>query len=259
VSGLYWRLFRDVYGRMNEELGFPPEQEDSEAAELWSRLAVARTVDADMVELFRRQVDDARHVDRRFGGITLLDQLCGSIKQVEDLLMYGVGGELRESLAGVFTEASTLAGWEALDRNAVGQAWAHYERAKTAAREPGVPALLAHATAEQAFVLIDLGETAQAVEQFADARVLAEHVAPPLLRAWLAAAHGEGLAATGQRAEALRTFDAAGMLLPSDPVDPALPFLFLGGAHLDRWRGHALARLREPDGSIHPCKDGDVG
>ena len=109
------------------------------------------------------------------------------------------------------------------------------------------PALLAHAAAEQAFVLIDLGETAQAVEQFADARALAAHSAPPLLRAWLAAAHGEGLAAISRRAEALRAFDAAGTLLPSDPVDPALPFLFLGGAHLDRWRGHALARLGEPD------------
>jgi tetratricopeptide (TPR) repeat protein len=247
VSDLYWRLFRDVYGRTNEELGFPPEQEDSEAAELRSRLAVARTVDADMVELFRRQVDDARHVDRRFGAVTLLDQLRGSIKQVEDLLMYGAARGMREPLAGVLTEASTLAGWEALDRNAVGQSWAHYERAKAAAREAGTPALLAHATAEQAFVLIDLGETVQAVEQFADARKLAEPSAPPLLRAWLAAAHGEGLAASGQRAEALRAFDAAGALLPSDPVDPALPFLFLGGAHLDRWRGHALARLGEPD------------
>jgi tetratricopeptide (TPR) repeat protein len=64
-----------------------------------------------------------------------------------------------------------------------------------------------------------------------------------LLRAWLAAAHGEGLAAAGRRDDALRAFDAAGGLLPSDPVDPSLPFLFLGGAHLDRWRGNALARL----------------
>jgi tetratricopeptide (TPR) repeat protein len=251
VSQPYQRLFRDIYGRTNEELGFPPEQEDNEAEELRARLAVARTVDADMVELFRRQVDDARHVDRRFGGITLLDQLRSSIKQVEDLLGYGAARGLREPLAGVLTEASTLAGWEALDRNAIGQAWAHYERAKGAAREAGSIALLAHATAEQAFVLVDLGETAQAVEQFAEARTLAKHVAPPLLRAWLAAAHGEGRAAASQRADALRAFDAAGALLPSDPVDPALPFLFLGGAHLDRWRGHALARLGEPDAIDH--------
>jgi hypothetical protein len=36
-------------------------------------------------------------------------------------------------------------------------------------------------------------------------------------------------------------------LLPSDPVDPALPFLFLGDSHLDRWRGNALARVGAPD------------
>jgi hypothetical protein len=51
------------------------------------------------------------------------------------------------------------------------------------------------------------------------------------------------LAADGRRDEALRAFDVAGALLPADPADPTLPFLFLGSVHLDRWRGHALARL----------------
>jgi hypothetical protein len=41
----------------------------------------------------------------------------------------------------------------------------------------------------------------------------------------------------------LRAFDAAEALLPDDPADPTLPFLFLESVHLDRWRGHALARL----------------
>jgi tetratricopeptide (TPR) repeat protein len=200
-----------------------------------------------MVDLFRRQVDDARHVDRRFGGITLLDQLRSSIAQIESFLSFSTVNGQREALAGVLTEASTLAGWEALDRNALGQAWDHYERAKAAARESGSPSLLAHATAEQAFVLVDLGETELAVEQLAHARALAEHTAPALLRAWLAAAHGEGLAAVGRRDDALHAFDRADALLPADPVDAALPFLFLGGAHLDRWRGHALSRLGEPD------------
>ena len=246
VSELYMRLFRDIYGRTNEELGFPAEPEDSELLELRSRLTLARTVDADTVELFRRQVDDARHVDQRFGGITLLDQLRSSIKQVEAILNYSAGRGWRQELAGVLTQASTLAGWVALDRYAVGQAWAHYERAKAAAREAGSTALLAHATAEQAFVLIDIGETAQAVEQLAEARRLAEHTTP-LLTAWLAAAHGEGLAAASIRGEALRAFDDAQALLPSNPVDPELPFVFLGGVHLDRWRGNAVAQLGEPD------------
>lgn len=163
------------------------------------------------------------------------------------MLTYGTTRGHRADLAAVLAEASALAGWQALDRAATAQAWDHHERAKHAAREAESPALLAHAMAQQAIILIDIGETGLAVEQLAEARQLAEHTAPALLRAWLAAAHGEGLAAAGRRSDALRAFDEAGALLPVEPVDPALPFLFLAGTHLDRWRGHALARLGEPD------------
>jgi tetratricopeptide (TPR) repeat protein len=247
VSELYRRLFRDIYGRTNEELGFPSEDDDNEANELRSRLAVARTVDAETVEVFRRQVDDARQVDWRFGGITLLDQLRSQIKQVEGLLSYSTAGTQRKSLASVVADASTLAGWQALDRGALGQAWQHHEVSKTAAREAGSLPLLVHATGQQAFALIDAGEITAAVEQLAPARELAEDATPPLVRSWLAAAHGEGLAAAGQRDSALRAFDTANSLLPANPVDPSLPFLFLGGVHLDRWRGSALSKLGESD------------
>ena len=59
------------------------------------------------------------------------------------------------------------------------------------------------------FVLIDVGETASAVEQLAYACEVAEGTAPPLLRAWLSAAHGEGLAAVGDRDGALRAAPVA--------------------------------------------------
>jgi tetratricopeptide (TPR) repeat protein len=243
---VYRRLFREIYGRTNEELGFPPEIEDEEAAELESRLTIARTVDAETVNLFRQQVETARHVDRRFGGITVLDQLRSNIKQMSDLLNYSTLGGQREHLAGVLTEAAALAGWEALDRT-IRQAWDLHERAKAAAREAGSPLLLAHATAQQAFILIDIGKIDWAIEQLAEARTIANQSAPPLLLSWLAAGLGEGLAAAGRRDDALRAFDTAATLLPNDPEDPALPFLFLAGAHLERWRGHALSRLGEPD------------
>ncbi|MGH3866965.1 MAG: tetratricopeptide repeat protein [Pseudonocardiaceae bacterium] len=246
-SEIYRRLFREIYGRTNAELGFPDEPEEHpEAAELRSRLAVARTVDSETVEVFRHQVDHARHLDRRFGALTQLDQLRTQIDQVQQLLTYRAGPQ-RAALAGVLVEASTLAGWQALDRAAPGQAWTHYERAKTAAREAGSPALLAHATAEQAFVLLDLDETTAALDQLTHARTLATGTATPLLHAWLAAAHGETLAAAGHADDARRAFDTASSLLPADPVDPALPFLFLGDSHLDRWRGNALARLGAPE------------
>ncbi|MCA1185896.1 tetratricopeptide repeat protein [Saccharopolyspora sp. 6T] len=247
VSEPYRRLFREIYGRTDEELGFPSEPDDQDVAELRARIAVARQVDPELLESFRLQVDHARQIDRRFGGVTMLDRLRGDIDQVSNLLGHSTLSGHREALAGVLTEASTLAGWEALDRSAHGQAWEHYERAKTAAREAMSAPLLAHATAEQAFVLIDIGETEAAAQQLAVAREMAGDAAPSLLRAWLAAAHGEGLSAVGQRDNALRAFDQADQLLPSEPVDPALPFLFLGGSHLDRWRGNALSKLGEAE------------
>ncbi|MBV9140606.1 MAG: tetratricopeptide repeat protein [Pseudonocardiales bacterium] len=250
-SEIYQRLFREIYGRTNTELGFPDEpEEDPEAAELRARLAVARTVDRETVEVFRHQVDHARRLDRRFGALTQLDQLRIQIDHVQQLLTYRAGPQ-RPTLAGVLVEASTLAGWQALDRAAPGQAWTHYERAKTAAREADSPALLAHATAEQAFILIDLNEPTAAVDQLAHARSIAHGTATPLLSAWLAAAHGEALAAAGRADDARRAFDTASALLPADPVDPALPFLFLGDSHLDRWRGHALAHLGAPKAIDH--------
>src|SRR5918911_1336354 len=75
-SQIYRQLFREIYGRTNAELGFPDEpEEDPEAAELRSRLAMARTVDQETVDVFRHQVDHARRVDRRFGALTQLEQL----------------------------------------------------------------------------------------------------------------------------------------------------------------------------------------
>lgn len=246
VSETYQRLFRDIYGLTNEELGFPPEPENNEVEELRSRLAIARTVDAGTVELFRQQVEAARHVDRQFGGVTVLDELRGHINKIGRMLDYSTTRGQRQALAGVMTEAAALAGWEALDRNAIRQAWDHHERAKAGAREAGSSLLLAHAIAQQAFILIDIGEIEAAVGQLDEARRIAV-AAPALLRTWLAAAHGEGLAAAGQRDQALRAFDQADALLPNDPVDPSLPFLFLGGGHLDRWRGNAMSKLGEPD------------
>jgi hypothetical protein len=247
----YRRLFREIYGRTNTELGFPPEHIDAETEELRARLAAARTIDAAAVEVFRRQVEHTRRIDRQFGGLTQLEQLRHHIDQVTGLLRDTVGNGHRAELAGVLCEASTLAGWQSLDRNAHDQAWRHHEHAKHAAREAESTTLLAHATAQQAYILIDISETALAAEHITHANTLTNRDSPPLLRAWLAAAHGEVLAITGAANNARRAFDAAEHHLPSDPVDPRLPFLFLGDGHLDRWRGNALARLGDPDAIDH--------
>lgn len=256
-SEIYRRLFREIYGRTNAELGFPEEpEEDPEAAELRSRLAMARTVDPEAVDVFRHQVDQARFVDRRFGALTQLDQLCSQIHQVQQLLTYRAGPQ-RHALAEVLVEASTLAGWQALDRAALGQAWTHYERAKAAAREANSPALLAHATAEQAFVLNDLDETTAAIDQLAYARSIANGTATPLLRAWLAAAHGETLGAAGHADDARRAFDMLPVCCPPTPSIPRCPScssatltLIAGGATPWHASAHPTRSTNSPPPSL---------
>lgn len=243
----YQRLFREFYGRTNEELGFAPEHQNQSAEELRDRLIVARNIDRETVDLFQRQVNDLRNSDKRFGAVVVLDQLNNLVRQMESVKTFSVRTQHRERLAAILTDARTLAGWTALDRGSQLQAWQYHEDAKVSAREADSPFLLAHAAAQQAVILLDIGEPTAAVELLEYARHVAENRAPSLLRTWLAAAHGEGLAAAGRHDESLRAFDEAQGLLPANPVDPELPHLLLSDGHLARWRGSALVRLGDQD------------
>jgi tetratricopeptide (TPR) repeat protein len=243
----YRKLFREFYGRTNEELGFPADIEGDGIEELRDRLLVARSIDHSTLELFQSQINNLRNSDQHFGAIEILDQLNNLVRQIESVRTFSVSAMHRERLAAILTDARTLAGWTALDRGSQLQAWQYHEDAKVSAREADSPYLLAHATAQQAVILLDIGEPAAAVELLEHARYVAENRAPSLLRTWLAAAHGEGLAAAGRHDESLHAFDQAHALMPSDPVDPQMPFLLLNDGHLSRWRGSALLRLGNQD------------
>lgn len=243
----YRRLFRELYGRSNEELGLPPEVINHSAEELRDRLVVAKSIDPTTLDLFQQQVNAIRASDKRFGAAIILDQLNSLVRQIEEYRAFSVSTRHRERLAAILTDARTLAGWTALDRGSQLDAWRYHEDAKVSAREAESPYLLAHATAQQAVILLDIGEPAAAVELLQFARDVAENRAPSLLRTWLAAALGEGLAAAGRRDEALQAFDDANALLPTNPVDPVMPFLLLNDGHLGRWRGSALLRLGDQE------------
>lgn len=244
----YRRLLREILGRTNDELGFPDDPIDETAAELHERIIVARTVDSETIALFHQQVNTFRHLDRQFGAATLLYQLTAHVQQVERLVTYSSDTDRRRTLAAVLADAATLAGWESLDRTAVATAWRLHETAKAAAYQADAPHLLAYATAQQAMILLDIAEPDAALEQLDHACQLAAGAATPaLMRAWLAAAHGEGLAAIGDRDGALRAFDSAATLLTREHDYAELPFIMLDEHHLVRWRGNALTRLGDPD------------
>jgi len=143
------------------------------------------------------------------------------------------------------SDLHTLAGWQALDLGRITESWQHYEEAKSAARESDSIPFEIHAAGEQAFVLLDIHETASAVELLNSVQATATRTCPPLLRAWLAAAHGEALAADNQRNKSLRAFDTAADLLSGAQADSDGPYLALSPVHLARWRGQALAQFAD--------------
>ena len=164
------------------------------------------------------------------------------IAEIERLLRFGVASSYRSALAAALVEGATLAGWQALDRVALRSSWDLHETAVRAAYEAGSVPLLAHAKAQQALVLVDLGEPDTAAAYVGEARALGEG-APALIRAWVCAVDGEVRAAAEDRDGALRAFDEVDQLMPAERRDADFPFLFLADGHLERWRAQVLTAV----------------
>jgi tetratricopeptide (TPR) repeat protein len=244
------RLLERLLGEPIATLLAPPktvaDDGENSASELRQLLDVARRVDRSVITLLHQQLDDIRRLDRQLGAIVVRDELNAKIRQVERLAMHSLMPGTREPLAALLSEMHTLAGWQALDLGDVPHSWRHYEHSRSAAAQSNSIPHESHAAAEQAFVLIDAAATGDAVDLLDGARRRADTAAPRILRAWLAAAHGEALAAHGDPNASLHAFDRAAELLPDDPADDR-PYVALDAVHLARWRGHALARFGHPD------------
>lgn len=252
----YRPLLADALGISAADLFGPPPTPstaplDEEADELRHRILAAGAVDASTVELLDAQTHQLRLMDRRLGGREVFGQLRSHVKTAQGLLAHAVLQAQRAPLAAVLADAATLAGWQALDTGAPSEAWRYYETAKAAAHEAESPALLAHAMGEQPYALLDLGRSSDALALIHAARRAGGAALPPLLACWLAAATAELSAADSDADDCRRSLDLAHRTLPADCADPNLPYLLLTPAHLDRWRGSALARLGDADATTH--------
>lgn len=216
-------------------------------AELHARLNRAATiVDAELVTLFEKQTQAFRLLDRRLGAGQLLAQTEAHVAQMTDVLTYALAGAHRSALSAVLAEAAALAGWQALDLGRPDRAWMSHQTARAAALESGDPAVLAHVSAQQAYVLLDIHRAADAVHQVTHARESAGTTVPADLLAWLWAAEGEVTACAGNETATRSALDHAAELL-EDSETETLPYLALDEVHLTRWRGHCLARLGAED------------
>ncbi|MEV5504889.1 hypothetical protein [Streptomyces orinoci] len=247
LVGDYLTLFCDVYQCSAAELGcFPEDVGDSDADEvtfLKRELLAAASADESLVCLLEAQTENLRQMDRRLGASALLPQIEAHVSHMEGLLKHGATLNARKLTARALSDAAALAGWQALDLGRFRDAWNLHEVAKAAAREAESASLLVHATAQQAYVLLDLDQPSEAVQLICQARQLGGTRIPALMTAWLSAAEAEAHAMAGNELECRRALEEADRSLPADATDPELPYLFLAGPHLVRWRGNCLASL----------------
>jgi hypothetical protein len=253
VSDRYAAILRQLLGVTDAELrGAPlvvaPSMADG-YDELLSRIDSACSVSQSMVKTFNDQTEILRTMDRQRGASGLVDQMTGHLAALEDALNFAVLPNARRPVALALAGASTLAAWQAIDSGAVERAWRHYELAKRAARDAEAPMYLAHAMAEQAYVLCEAGRPALGVDLVRDAQRTLGQAGSPRLRAWLYAAEAELSAHAGMSEDCRRALDAAEASIPpgSEPRDPDMLSIFLNGAHLARWRGNVLALLGDAD------------
>lgn len=244
------RLLERLLGEPIATLLAPPrtvtDDNENPASELRHLLDTARRVDHSVITLLHQQLDAIRQLDRQLGAIVVRDELNAKIRQVHQLAAHSLAPGTREPLAALLSEMHTLAGWQTLDLGDLPHSWQHYEHSRSAATQSNSIPHESHAAAEQAFVLIDTNATRDAIDLLDGARRRADTAASSILRAWLAAAHGEALAAHGDPNASLHAFDRAAELLPDEPADDR-PYVALDPVHLARWRGHALARFGHPD------------
>ncbi len=245
LSPLYAELLTAVFGvpfsreKVNHSILDTTENDPSALSE---RLQSAASVDRELVLLLEDQTESYRGLDRRLGARKMLGQTEGHVANIQDLLTYSLPGSHRASLAAAAAEAAALAGWQALDLGNTEKAWKLHEAAKSAARESGNPAILAHVTAQQGYALLDVDRAEDALSLMQYARIEATGKVPALLSAWLWAAEAEAEAAGGNDPAARRALDSAAENLTSEEGE-TLPYLFLDEVHLSRWRGNCLARL----------------
>lgn len=200
-------------------------------------------MDPELVGLLQDETENIRLLDRRFGARTLIDKMHAHTTHVESTLQHTLGAKLRQPLAAVLADASALAGWQAIDMRHLAEAWRHFERAKSAAREAGDSPLGAFAAGEQAYVLLDLDRPQDALALVTEAYETHRGRIPARLETWLKAAEAEVAAAMLDESGCRRALDEATRTLPKEEADPELPYLALNEGHLARWRGNCLVHF----------------
>jgi transcriptional regulator with XRE-family HTH domain len=224
----------------------PGSRERDQPGELLRQLASARNIDDSIIQILQEETNTIRLLDRRLGAPAVAAKLEAHITHLGASLRHSLHPNRRQQLAGVLADAAALAGWQAIDMGRLHAAWTHFETAAAAAREANDNCLLAFAAGEQAYVLLDLGQSAEALTKVRAVYDQTCDAIPHQMRCWLRAAEGEMAATARQHGDCHRALDLASTELGYGPSGEDLPYLALDSTHLARWRGNCLIHFGDP-------------
>ncbi|HUY44804.1 MAG TPA: XRE family transcriptional regulator [Streptosporangiaceae bacterium] len=224
----------------------PPVGDPGPQRELLRQIASARNIDTSIIEILQEETNTIRLLDRRLGAPAVAAKLEAQIAHVSTSLRHTLSPGRRQRLAAVLADAAALAGWQAIDMGRLPAAWNHFETATAAAREADDSCLLAFAAGEQAYVLLDLGQPAEALDKVRAVYEQTHAAIPYQMRGWLRAAEGEMAAAGRKHGDCHRALDLASTELGHGPSGEDLPYLALNDTHLARWRGNCLVHFGDP-------------
>jgi tetratricopeptide (TPR) repeat protein len=241
------RLLLGVSPRQGQRAARPVVSVAAQDSELLQQITATRSIDGTVVRVLQSETDAIRLLDRRMGAPAVAGKLEAHIGHLESSLSYSLRPGNRQQLASVLADASALAGWQAIDMGRLARAWEHFERATRAAREAGDNCLLAFSAGEQAYVLLDLHQPADALAMVQAAYEETHAAVPHQIRGWLYAAQAEMAAAAGQETACRHALDLAAREVGYGPSGDDLPYLALNETHLARWRGNCLVPFGDPE------------
>ncbi|MGW5384036.1 hypothetical protein [Nocardia sp. NPDC003963] len=187
-----------------------------------------------------------RAVDRAFGARAARPKTSEFVSKLARRRQESSGAD-RRLLARAESDTAALAAWQALDLGDIRSANALYLQSWQAAEESKDSALIAHAMGEHSIMLAEIGDAELGLKRAHAASELSQ--LPPLLRSWLAATQAQVAShCRGEEETAYRSLRRAELWMKRATVaeHADIPFIIHSPAHLSRWTGHILARLRDP-------------
>ena len=240
-----------------ELLVLPDVESSTTAGRLQAELELAFSLESRDLEQLVSATEELRLLDRHGNMPKTIATMERHINSLERFFNASVEPLARLSLAGTLADAEAIAGWAALDRGLALDSWNHLGAAMNAALFAENRSLVAFASAQRAYVLIDLRQFDSAQNLVAAVLQKCRRNVPSELAAWLYGAQAEAAAANGNVDLCKKSLDLGRARLSYRSSSDECPYVVLDELHFERWAGSCLAKLgdREAIDSLERVRD----